>query len=196
MKKLCKLARKFDMVAKVLFWLCVTVGVICAIFMIAIPSLPELFFEDVTITLGTLEMQLAPTYTPNREDMRIFLFSMCLLTIVVSVFACLVIRIIRNILKPMKVHQPFDSVVSTNLKKLSWTILIGDVLAGLIFIVIQIIEYRIFDFPNLFLSDKIISCKLSYTFDASCIVIFGILYLMSYIFRYGEELQKQSDETL
>ena len=198
MKKLSNLARKFDSVAKFLFWLCAIVGGIVTVLMLLTPILPDDFFEYavVTITLGSIEMQLAQDYVPSVEEMKLFFVGMSALSAIASVFACLVIRIIRKILKPMKSEIPFDSTVSTNLKKLSWIVLVSGILMTIADFITEIIQYQAFNFPNLFLSDKIISCNLSYVSDGSFIVGFGILYLLSYIFRYGEELQMQSDETL
>lgn len=198
MKKLSNLAKKFDAVAKFLFGLCVIVGGIVTVLMFLTPIMPDAFFESavVTLTLGSIEMQLAQDYVPSAEDMKLYFAGMSAVSAIASVFACLVIRIIRKILKPMKSEMPFDSAVSTNLKKLSWIVLVGGILMTIADFVTQIIQYKAFDYPNLFLSDKIISCNLGYVSDGSFIVGFGILYLLSYIFRYGEELQIQSDETL
>lgn len=198
MEKLSNLARKFDTVAKFLFWLCAIVGGIVTVLMLLTPILPDEFFEYavVTITLGSIEMQLAQNYVPSIQEMKLYFVGMSALSAIASVFACLIIRIIRKILKPMKLEMPFDSAVSTNLKKLSWIVLMGGIVIVIADFITDIIQYQAFDYPNLFLSDKIVSCNLSYVADGSFIVGFGVLYLLSYIFQYGEELQIQSDETL
>ena len=43
---------------------------------------------------------------------------------------------------------------------------------------------------------EIRSVTVSYTFDISFVIVFFLLLLVSYIFRYGAELQQLSDETL
>ncbi len=198
MKKFCKLAKRIDIVARILFWLCAVVGIIVAIVIVFTPVFPDDFFTEmvVTINLGQLEMELAQEYNPSIDDLKLFFYSMSFLSLVASVFACCMIESIRKILKPMKEERPFENEVSMSVKKLSWIVLIGGMVMEIGYFITQTIEYQVFDFPNLFLSDKIVKCNQEYFFDGNFLVGFLILYLLSYVFRYGEELQIQSDETL
>ena len=63
-------------------------------------------------------------------------------------------------------------------------------------VLIDTMSYRAYEVQNLFISDKIIECRLEPRIDLGFILIAFVFFLMSYIFRYGAELQKQSDETL
>ena len=47
-----------------------------------------------------------------------------------------------------------------------------------------------------FLSDKITGVSVTYSCDLSFLIYALVLFLMSFIFQYGSELQKLSDETL
>ena len=58
------------------------------------------------------------------------------------------------------------------------------------------IRDRAYEVQNLFIRDKIIECRLEPQVHLEFILIAFVFFLMSYIFRYGAELQKQSDETL
>ena len=49
---------------------------------------------------------------------------------------------------------------------------------------------------ELFLSDKITGVSVTYSCDLSFLIYALVLFLMSFIFQYGSELQKLSDETL
>ena len=60
----------------------------------------------------------------------------------------------------------------------------------------EIILYRVYDLGTVFLNEHIVSCMPEFNLDMSFAAVFAVLYLLSYVFRYGEELQKQSDETL
>ena len=55
---------------------------------------------------------------------------------------------------------------------------------------------RHFGLDRLVAGGQIRSVTANYTFDLSFLVVFFVLLLMSYIFRYGAELQQLSDETL
>ena len=48
----------------------------------------------------------------------------------------------------------------------------------------------------LLLSDKITKVTFNYSFDFSFLLIAAVLYLLSLVFSYGQELQQLSDETL
>lgn len=61
---------------------------------------------------------------------------------------------------------------------------------------VQFIFFRAVDLPSLIVGDKIASCKLDSITDLNFLLVFAVLLLLSYVFRYGEELQQQSDETL
>ena len=55
---------------------------------------------------------------------------------------------------------------------------------------------KAYDLHLLLLSEKISHVEFMFVFDLSFLVVYGVLLLLSYIFRYGEELQQLSDETL
>lgn len=79
---------------------------------------------------------------------------------------------------------------------LSWVILIGEGIWSAIVYVAEVFEYHAFDFQNLFLSDKIAGVDAEFEFNISFIGMFLVIYFLSYVFQYGQELQIQSDETL
>lgn len=53
-----------------------------------------------------------------------------------------------------------------------------------------------YNLNELFLSDKITGASVTYSCDLSFLIYALVLFLMSFIFQYGSELQKLSDETL
>ena len=53
-----------------------------------------------------------------------------------------------------------------------------------------------YNLNELFLSDKITGVSVTYSCDLSFLIYALVLFLMSFIFKYGSELQKLSDETL
>lgn len=154
MEKLCRTAKILDVIAIILFLMCVVV------FVASIVSLVINAESGINISL--------------------------LLTDVLIVFLCYGIKSVRNILKPMKKGSPFDTAVSVNLKKLGFVSIAGGIIAN----AIELIGYH-----NMAKDYAEVSLMV-YKFDVTFLVIAMVLFLLSYIFRYGEELQKQSDETL
>ncbi len=105
-------------------------------------------------------------------------------------------KIFRDILKPMKVGQPFDHTVSTNLKKLGWVILIGGTVANALGALAETIMVRMYHIEELISTEKIKSFMYSFRIDSSYILCGILVLFLSYIFRYGQQLQQASDETL
>lgn len=198
MNKISNLAKKCDKVANVFFKINLVLGIFLLICLVITPFISQDFFLDLatTIRLGNIELGLVEGYMPELLTYKWYRFTMLVLCIVFLVYVSLILRIIRMILKPMVFEKPFASCVSKNIRKLSWIILIGEGIFQVVMLGVELLLYRAFDFSNLFFNDKIISCKIDYMFDGTFIMVFAIIYLLSYVFQYGEELQIQSDETL
>ena len=103
---------------------------------------------------------------------------------------------IREILQPMKEEKPFDSIVSTNLKKLARLSINLGILYNIILLSEQIMTIFVFDLPGLLVGEKITHVGGMFSVDLTFVVYWAILLLLSYVFRYGETLQQLSDETL
>ena len=103
---------------------------------------------------------------------------------------------IREILQPMKEGKPFDSIVSTNLKKLAKLSIVIGILLNIIVLAEQIIAVFFYDLPGLLLSEKISYVGSTFNIDLTFLIFWAILTLLSYVFQYGESLQQLSDETL
>jgi hypothetical protein len=96
----------------------------------------------------------------------------------------------------MAEEKPFDSIVSTNLKKLANLSIHFGILYNVIILAEQIIAVFVYDLPGLLISDKITHISGMFNVDLTFVVYWAILLLLSYVFRYGEDLQQLSDETL
>lgn len=103
---------------------------------------------------------------------------------------------IREILRPMTEEKPFDSIVSTNLKKLARLSINLGILYNIIILSEQIITVFVYDLPSLLISEKITHVSGMFNVDLTFLIYWAILLLLSYVFRYGEALQQLSDETL
>ncbi|MBR0130786.1 MAG: hypothetical protein IJM08_05750 [Firmicutes bacterium] len=103
------------------------------------------------------------------------------------------IRIVRQILAPMKEGRPFDSSVSLNIRKMAWFTLGTGIIINIFeaFIKTYVAQAMISAY-----AEGPVTMGVSHQINMDFIVFAFILFLFSYIFRYGEELQKLSDETL
>lgn len=146
--------------------------------------------------IGFLELTVAQGYAPDKW--------LVLLQAAISLLVgCRLmyegrrgVGYIREILNPMKEEKPFDTIVSTNLKKLARLSITIGILYNIIILSEQLMAVFVYGLPGLLLSEKIVHVEGMFTLDLAFLVYWAILLLLSYVFRYGEELQQLSDETL
>ena len=146
--------------------------------------------------IGFLELTVAQGYAPDKW--------LVLLQAAISLLVgCRLmyegrrgVGYIREILNPMKEEKPFDTIVSTNLKKLARLSITIGILYNIIILSEQLMTVFVYGLPGLLLSEKIVHVEGMFTLDLAFLVYWAILLLLSYVFRYGEHLQQLSDETL
>ena len=102
------------------------------------------------------------------------------------------LRIVRRILAPMKEGQPFSSEVSGNFRRLGWFV----IAVGILRMVFEGIGKDMVAKALIDRGAGSVVVGISHNIDLSFIIIAFVFFLCSYIFRYGEELQKLSDETV
>lgn len=146
--------------------------------------------------IGFLELTVAAPYAPDKW--MVLLQGAITLLVGIRLFydSRRGVGYIREILQPMKEEKPFASIVSTNLKKLATLSIRLGILYNVILLSEQIIAFFVFDLPSLLISEKITHVGGMFRIDLSFVIYWAILLLLSYVFRYGEELQQLSDETL
>ena len=203
MNNLSNTARKLDKaleIAHIVFG-ALAIASIVGVVLIAVayvlkldPTMIGTGYENFDI--GFLELTVAKDYAPDKW----LVLLQAAITLLVS---CRLfydgrrgIGYIREILLPMKEERPFDSIVSTNLKKLAKLSITMGILFNIIILSEQIIAVFVYDLPALLVSEKIVHVGGLFTVDLAFVIYWAILLLLSYVFRYGEELQQLSDETL
>jgi len=146
--------------------------------------------------IGFLELTVAESYAPDKW----LVLLQAAITLAVS---CRLfydgrrgVGYIREILRPMTEEKPFDTIVSTNLKKLARLSINLGILYNIIILSEQIMTVFVYDLPGLLISEKISHVGGMFQVDLTFLIYWAILHLLSYIFRYGEQLQQLSDETL
>ncbi len=148
------------------------------------------------IDIGPLTFALTRKIGLNREGLLLYVWIMVAAAVALIATAYYALRIIRNILAPMTQGDPFHPTVGKEIRKLAFASLAIGILQNVIGAAEVCSVLHIFDLNVLLQSSQIQSVTANFRYDLSFIVIFFVLLLMSHIFRYGEELQKLSDETL
>lgn len=203
MKKLTQTAsnlnKVFTVAEKVLFALAIA-AIVCGALIAACwlfgwnPDMIGTGYENLDI--GILEFSIADGFAPDKN---IVLIQVAII-LALSCSCCLIgrkmVQSISAILSPISEGNPFHETISTELKNLAVLSLVLGIVVNLFNVVELIFTTWVYDLPGLLISEKIASVATNYTLDISFLICSGILLLLSYIFRYGTELQQLSDETL
>ena len=203
MNNLTNTARKLDKVfeiAHIVFGalaIASIVGVALIVVAYVLQLDPEFIGTDYEqFAIGYLELEIAPAFAPDKW----LVLAQAAFTLLVS---CRLfydgrrgLGYVREILKPMIDEKPFDSIVSTNLKKLAKLSIVIGILVNIIILSEQIMTVFVYDLPGLLISEKITHVTGMFKIDLTFLIYWAILMLLSYVFRYGESLQQLSDETL
>ncbi|MCD8022365.1 MAG: DUF2975 domain-containing protein [Lachnospiraceae bacterium] len=153
--------------------------------------------SSLEISFGGLSVDLTESAVSST-----FTYSMIISLGVLAggIIAFIVCRIgfgaIRAILAPMTEGRPFESSCTKALKTLAWLTLIGGAAVQIASALLNVLMSRIIDVAALFAEDNVTGATLNATFSINFLVYAAILFLLSYVFRYGEILQQESDETL
>ena len=196
MDKLQKTARGLDVVFKILAILAI-LGIILlvAINIIGVAVGYDKMYEpnnaSLMISTGGYHINAKDLGTPQQIGSFILMLSLSAAVSLAAVWYG--IRIIRHILAPMKEGKPFSQGISSDFKKLGWFVIIY----GIIYNVFDLFIKNQLAFRLLpVMADGPVTVGIEHRLDPTFLIIAFILFLCSYIFRYGEELQTLSDETI
>ena len=203
MKKLTKTASILD---RILHIVSIVIKIVAVALVVGLGILAAAFLFDLApnmvgtgynhADLGFVTFTVAENYLPDHRIIWCEVAMEMILSLICMVPAHFSVKAIRNILAPMKNGEPFHNTVSTNLKKLAnYSCALGIGL-NLQEIISNIFLVKAYDLHLLLLSEKINHVEFMFVFDLSFLLVYGVLLLLSYIFRYGEQLQQLSDETL
>ena len=203
MNNLTNTAKKLDKIFEIAHIVFGALAIACIVG-VALIAIARLLNLDPTfigtgyekLEVGFLELEIAPAFAPSKW----LVLAQAAVTLLVSSRLFYDgrrgIGYIRQILKPMIEEKPFDSIVSTNLKKLAKLSVVIGILVNIIILAEQIAAVFLYDLPGLLISEKITHIGGMFKIDLTFLIYWAILMLLSYVFRYGESLQQLSDETL
>lgn len=201
MEKLSRTACVLYKIVRVLYGLCVGCGIVTVIALALAALLPGAALQevvsaaDMTVELGTVELQLSRPLEPTGS-VRFFLCAVVGSAAASLVLTACVLRLLSRILEPMAEGRPFGLQVSAALRKLALVTLAGILVSAVLGGTAAFAEIGMYDFRQLFAEGLVTGYTVEHTTEATWLLVPALLLLLSYVFRYGEELQRQSDETL
>ena len=188
MESLRKTARVLDVVARIAFWVTMVVGAL--LLLLWALNLRDPFFTKYMgglLMAGNLNFTLAEPVNFPWGAMLV------LAALELAVYGCTV-QIFRRVPRPMKEGRPFDGA-ARQLRRLAWVTLAANLVLSLGEYLVQLRFYRGLDL-QVFLSERVLSCASQVHLDLGFLGPGIFLLLLSFVFHYGEELQRQADETL
>lgn len=148
------------------------------------------------LDLGAISLTLSAAAAPDPAKILLAIGAELIVALAALVLCHRLVACFRDILAPMKEGAPFQNTVSQSLKKAAvYTIAMG-IVGNIGIIAEDVILPLVYDLPSLLISDAITHITVRYQMELNFLVPASILFLLSFVFRYGESLQQLSDETL
>lgn len=152
--------------------------------------------NSAVLSLGSITIRIAPEYLPDPES-AVYLDTA---TILFSIAACVIdyfrFHSICGILDPLEEGRPFHHETVIHTRRLGWLTVISGITAIAANAVLYFFEFRAYNIGELFISEKITHVTTNIQMEFDFIIYAVVLFLLSYIFKHGEQLQQLSDETL
>jgi hypothetical protein len=191
-----KTAKVIDKVLRVLRGISLAGCIVCAVFMVLVPILRESIVMVEYINLGNISLAIADGSIINWNTLILSLEIELVAGLIGCAFVWYALTLLLRVTAPMKEGRPFEAGISNQIKKLALVTLVGGAITETATVVASRMAMTAYDIAALL--NPSVASEYSYngTFDLSFLVGAAILLLLSYVFRYGEELQRESDETL
>lgn len=132
----------------------------------------------------------------HKDKMSMWLPLILLITAIFIFIIYKSIQTIESICTITIDHTPFDVRVSNHIKNLAKYILVGGIVFNILEVCRVLYFKQILNFDLLFNTKYVTQIKFDIRIEFSFLIFAALIYLLSYIFRYGQELQQLSDETL
>ena len=132
----------------------------------------------------------------HKDKMSMWLPLILLITAIFIFIIYKSIQTIESICTITIDHTPFDLSVSNHIKKLAKYILAGGIVFNILEVCRVLYFKQILNFDLLFNTKYVTQINFDIRLHLSFLIFAALIYLLSYIFRYGQELQQLSDETL
>lgn len=198
MEQLKRTARGLDTVCRVLFWFLIVVmacTVPLLIFIVVMLEKAPSLVADGAVT-GSISVGSGVIFRLPMEDAGIFnAVPFFIMSAVIAILVCGVVvyglKLIRSMLIPMKDGKPFDSMVSSGFRRLGWLTIGTGIAANLFDLIGKTAAVKMLTH-----AEMPYGVAVQHNISLSFLFIAALLFLLSYVFRYGEELQQLSDETL
>ncbi len=200
MEKIKTMAGWLDRFFGILFWIFAAgAGILAVLLCVALvqgESGPVYRSFCGNIDLGGLELTLQAAYMPRGAWAAALVWIQLAMVVSGGAGVCWGMRLVRRMLAPMKAGYPFDGTISRNLRRLGLLTMIVGAGMSLLQMAATIARTQAICFADVFQMQAIEKIGVTLHFDVTFLFVSCLLFLLSMVFCYGEQLQQLSDETL
>ena len=196
--KMVKVAGSLHTLAKVAGEIFKAFAIVCIVFTVLVAVFGEKVYVPGTVSLDLdyVKIHLAEEYQVVTGLMKVY----TILGLIAGCGLCFllqhVMRLTLEILAPMKEGRPFEASAPESLRKIALWVLIGGAALQVVGIVERVILVQAFPMDAIFASAAVGKVEYVFGMDFGFMVLGAVILLLSYVFSYGKELQRLSDETL
>lgn len=203
-KKMMKTAAIIDKILKILQVVMVVAGcllLLACVGMIVFKDTVAAHPEYLTDSISFGALTLSTAHRAALTDPSLLAKSQLVTGVLFTILAVIVwygIRLLRQIVNPMKNGEPFYTGISGNIKKLAIFVAAAKVVEQIFTGIASGMMLNAYDISKL-LNMQVVeryTVNTVYSFDLGFVAEAAILFLLSFVFHYGEKLQRESDETL
>ena len=116
--------------------------------------------------------------------------------VVITFIGCCAIRVLKRILLPIEVGQPFRRGISADILTLSKCAFWLGMAENLSSMACVILIENHYDLPSLLVRDSVTGVSIDWDPKLAWFIAAAVLVILSMVFRQGEQLQTLADETL
>lgn len=201
-EKMMTTAKKLDTFFRVVQRI-VTISMLVVICVIAVLTVVNLINPNAVIgtgfnmvDIGPISFELAQQYSPDNRTVLTYAWIYTVLGAACAVAICYALGRLRQILQCMVQGEPFRPEAADHIRKLAYAVLALGIVHNIAAFGEALVSVFLFKLDQLVDGGQILSVRVNYSLDLTFLIGFFLLLLISYIFRYGAELQQLSDETL
>lgn len=200
MKNLKRSARRRISIYDILFWFLIVLGIFSAGYHIR--ELYRLFTDpaaltgEMGLTIDYLTLDAANGFGIDLDTAVKMKLIHLISAIVLTVIECRGVHILKQVLLPLELNQPFQSGISVSIEKLSHCAFHMGLAENLSMLATTVLIENHYALDTLLVNGPITGVSIHPEYRHAWLVVAIVLGILSTVFRRGEELQTLADETL
>ena len=196
--KMIRGAKTLDTVVKIAQGIAGAMVWVLAIFAVLVILVGEKVFAQgsLMLELGFVKVYLADGYQSITPMVRAYAAAILVSGAVYAFAIRYLTGIIRAVLAPMKEGRPFEEGVCASLKKIAYWILITGGISQALKAVCSVLMTLAFPIDAILSAEAVKRVEYVYVMDFGFLLAGFAALFLSWVFAYGQALQREADETL